>query len=110
MPQAKSKPPEVELKSTRRSVSEIMETVARNGREELERSTYALAFSGFAGDGKSHRWHVSSLALLRDDWQHHRRRNHRYSPQLWTAPRRRKRVKHVIPIHIQEAVCALVMI
>jgi len=49
MPQAKSKPPEVELKSTRRSVSEIMETVARNGREELERSTHALAFSGFAG-------------------------------------------------------------
>jgi formate/nitrite transporter FocA (FNT family) len=47
MPQAR--PKEVELKSTRRSASEIMETVARNGREELERSTHALAFSGFAG-------------------------------------------------------------
>jgi formate-nitrite transporter family protein len=47
MPQAR--PKEVELKSTRRSASEILETVARNGREELERSTHALAFSGFAG-------------------------------------------------------------
>ncbi len=49
MVQAQSRPPEVELKSTRRSVSEIMETVERNGREELQRSTHALAFSGFAG-------------------------------------------------------------
>jgi hypothetical protein len=35
---------EVELKSTRRSAPEILEQVARNGREELDRSTKALAF------------------------------------------------------------------
>jgi len=46
---AQTKSREVELKSTRRSASEILETVAKNGREELERSSHALAFSGFAG-------------------------------------------------------------
>lgn len=40
---------EVELKSTRRSASAILEQVARTGREELDRSTKALAFSGLAG-------------------------------------------------------------
>jgi hypothetical protein len=39
---------EVELKSTRRSAPEILEQVARTGREELDRSTKALAFSGLA--------------------------------------------------------------
>lgn len=47
MAQARSN--EVELKSTRRSAPEILEQVVRNGREELDRSTKALAFSGIAG-------------------------------------------------------------
>lgn len=39
----------MELRSTRRSASEILEQVVKNGKEELQRSTKALAFSGFAG-------------------------------------------------------------
>ena len=39
----------VEIDSTRRSASEILEQVANNGREELARSPHALAFSGVAG-------------------------------------------------------------
>ncbi len=37
------------LDSTRRSAHEILEQVAQNGRDELERSTHALFFSGLAG-------------------------------------------------------------
>jgi formate/nitrite transporter FocA (FNT family) len=40
---------QVELRSTRRSAHEILEQVIKNGHEELDRSTHALAFSGFAG-------------------------------------------------------------
>jgi len=39
----------VEIDSTRRSAPQIMEQVSKNGREELARSTHALAFSGVAG-------------------------------------------------------------
>jgi formate/nitrite transporter FocA (FNT family) len=39
----------VTLDSTRRSASQILEQVANNGREELARSSHALAFSGVAG-------------------------------------------------------------
>lgn len=39
----------VEIDSTRRSASQILEQVADNGREELARSSHALAFSGVAG-------------------------------------------------------------
>jgi len=39
----------VEIDSTRRSAPQILEQVAKNGREELERSSHALAFSGIAG-------------------------------------------------------------
>lgn len=39
----------VEIDSTRRSAPQILEQVAKNGREELARSTHALAFSGVAG-------------------------------------------------------------
>ncbi len=37
------------IDTTRRSASEILEQVAKNGREELDRSTHALIFSGVAG-------------------------------------------------------------
>ena len=39
----------VEIDSTRRSASQILEQVSKNGREELGRSSHALAFSGVAG-------------------------------------------------------------
>lgn len=39
----------VEIDSTRRSAPQILEQVANNGREELARSSHALAFSGVAG-------------------------------------------------------------
>lgn len=39
----------VEIDSTRRSAPQILEQVSKNGREELARSTHALAFSGVAG-------------------------------------------------------------
>jgi formate/nitrite transporter FocA (FNT family) len=39
----------VSLDSTRRSASQILEQVSKNGREELARSPHALAFSGVAG-------------------------------------------------------------
>jgi formate-nitrite transporter family protein len=39
----------VEVDSTRRSAPQILEQVANNGREELARSSKALAFSGVAG-------------------------------------------------------------
>ncbi|MGZ4787082.1 MAG: formate/nitrite transporter family protein [Terriglobales bacterium] len=39
----------VEIDSTRRSALQILEQVAKNGREELGRSSHALAFSGVAG-------------------------------------------------------------
>jgi len=39
----------VAIDSTRRSAPQILEQVANNGREELARSTHALAFSGVAG-------------------------------------------------------------
>lgn len=39
----------VEIDSTRRSAPQILEQVAKNGREELGRSSHALAFSGVAG-------------------------------------------------------------
>ena len=39
----------VALDSTRRSAPQILEQVMKNGREELERSSHALAFSGVAG-------------------------------------------------------------
>ena len=37
------------IDSTRRSAPQILEQVSKNGREELARSTHALAFSGVAG-------------------------------------------------------------
>jgi formate/nitrite transporter FocA (FNT family) len=40
---------EVEIDSTRRSAPQILQQVAENGREELKRSSHALAFSGVAG-------------------------------------------------------------
>ena len=40
---------EVDIKTTRRSAHEILEQVIKNGRDELDRSTRALAFSGVAG-------------------------------------------------------------
>ena len=42
-------PQPVSLDSSRRTVHEIFEGVSRNAREELGRSSRALAFSGFAG-------------------------------------------------------------
>lgn len=39
----------VAIDSTRRSAPQILEQVAKNGREELGRSSHALAFSGVAG-------------------------------------------------------------
>lgn len=42
-------PQPVALDSSRRSVHEIFEGVSRNAREELNRSSRALAFSGLAG-------------------------------------------------------------
>jgi formate-nitrite transporter family protein len=39
----------VAIDSTRRSAPQILEQVAKNGREELDRSPHALAFSGVAG-------------------------------------------------------------
>ena len=42
-------PQPVALDSSRRSVHEIFEGVSRNAREELSRSSHALAFSGVAG-------------------------------------------------------------
>ena len=42
-------PQPVALDSSRRSVPEIFEGVSRNAREELNRSSRALAFSGLAG-------------------------------------------------------------
>jgi len=39
----------VTLDSSRRSASQILEQVANNGRDELARSSHALAFSGIAG-------------------------------------------------------------
>ena len=42
-------PQPVTLDSSRRSVHEIFEGVSRNAREELNRSSRALAFSGLAG-------------------------------------------------------------
>ena len=42
-------PQPVTLDSSRRSVHEIFEGVSRNAREELQRSSRALAFSGLAG-------------------------------------------------------------
>ncbi|HLH09527.1 MAG TPA: formate/nitrite transporter family protein [Terriglobales bacterium] len=47
--QAQEHGQELELKSTRRSAPEILENVISNGREELARSTKALALSGLAG-------------------------------------------------------------
>ncbi len=40
---------QVDIDSTRRSAQEILEQVKKNGHEELDRSTHALAFSGVAG-------------------------------------------------------------
>jgi len=39
----------VEMRSNRRSAQEILEQVIQNGRDELDRSTQALIFSGLAG-------------------------------------------------------------
>jgi formate-nitrite transporter family protein len=39
----------VDIDTTRRSASQILEQVTKNGREELARSTHGLAFSGVAG-------------------------------------------------------------
>ena len=39
----------VDIDTTRRSASQILDQVTKNGREELARSTHALAFSGVAG-------------------------------------------------------------
>jgi formate/nitrite transporter FocA (FNT family) len=40
---------QVELSTARRSASQILEQVIKNGRDELDRSTHALIFSGLAG-------------------------------------------------------------